>query len=176
MFAQPHLSLHFQHRRFTVLSISQDLKPTKPEKNPSWNPLLFPPAMHHVVHCDKCLPGHRVTTARVPSEPAAPVPAAPPRPLRTLRPKDSGSHLDPGKGLREHPSIPRSILRRLCRSCGMQVGARDCSGTIPTQGDAQDAALLPPLPQPRGICQSCAQCLSFLSLGKINAALVACIY
>lgn len=47
-------------------------------KNPSWNPLLFPPAIHHTVHCDKCPPGSCVPALRVPSEPtAAAVPTAP---------------------------------------------------------------------------------------------------
>lgn len=78
MFAQSNPSLHFQCRRFTVLSVSQDFKSTKMEKNPSWNPLLFPPAMHHTVHCDKCPPGSCVPALRVPSEPtAAAVPTAP---------------------------------------------------------------------------------------------------
>lgn len=134
--------------------------------------------IHYGTHCCFLRP-HIITLPIVTSLPGSHVPAVPWEPTVAV-PTAPGSRpfssRTPGKGLRELPAGSLNIPRRLCRSRGVQVGARGCCGAIPAQGDAQDPALVPPLPQAQGMCQSCAQCLSSLSLGKINAALVVCIY
>lgn len=97
-------------------------------------------------------------------------PQPPPRPLQTLCLRDSHSCLAPGKELREQLGGSLSIPQRLCRSRRVQVGG--CPGLpqgAPSSGGCTGRCFGASAPQPGGTCQSCAKCLSSLSLGKINA-------